>query len=195
MLPSGLRAKTSEPPMTGEVKIRQKIFLGDCLLELQCPSNILSILRNQMESIDTFFPLVRKKKRKKEVELESQEVPKKGECIWKSYKYSCKKSMIFDILANRCGEGDRDHAVITTVFLIDDRDISLEPCVLLLRYDHVHLDGHWSLCRGEALTGRRFERPRPPCQGIVHGPVQQRVVIPDVHHLETAMHSRPWFDV
>jgi hypothetical protein len=65
MLPSGLRAKTSEPPMTGEVKIRQKIFLGDCLREFQCPSNILSILRNQMESIDTFFPLVRKTKKKK----------------------------------------------------------------------------------------------------------------------------------
>src|SRR5512137_2036121 len=103
--------------------------------------------------------------------------------------------MIFDILAKRCGEGDRDHAVITTVFLINDLDISFELCVLLLRYDHVHLNGHWPLCGGEALTGRWGERPRPPCQGIVHGPVQQRVVMSDVHHLETALHSRPWFDV
>ena len=65
MLPSGLRAKTSEPPMTGEVKIRQKIFLGDCLLEVQRPSNILSFLRNQRESIDTVFPWVQKAKKKK----------------------------------------------------------------------------------------------------------------------------------
>lgn len=79
---------------------------------------------------------------------------------------------MFDILAKRCGEGDWNHAVITTVFLIDDRDISLEHSVLLLRYDHVHLDGHWPLCRGELLTGRWGERPRPPCQSIVHGPVK-----------------------
>ena len=51
-----MRAKTSEPPRVGEVKVWQKILLGDCLLEVQCPSNILSILRNQRESIDTFFP-------------------------------------------------------------------------------------------------------------------------------------------
>jgi len=37
MLPSGLRAKTSEPPRTSVVNIWQKIFLGDCLLEVQCP--------------------------------------------------------------------------------------------------------------------------------------------------------------
>lgn len=80
--------------------------------------------------------------------------------------------MMFDVLAKWCGEGDRDHAVITTVFLIDNSDVSLERRVVLLGYDHVHLDGYWSLCGGEALTGRRGERPRSPCQGVVYGPVQ-----------------------
>ena len=99
------------------------------------------------------------------MELESHEIPKYGECLWKSHKQSRKEPMMFDILAQRCGEGDRDHAVITTVLLIDDRDISLEPCVLLLRYDHVHLDGHWSLCRGEVLTGSTEKTSTSPMSG------------------------------
>jgi len=47
------------------VKIWQKIFLGGFLLEVKCPSNILSILRNQRESTDTFFLSVRKAKKEK----------------------------------------------------------------------------------------------------------------------------------
>jgi len=43
-------------PRMGDVTIMQKIFLGDCLLEVQWPSNILSILKNQGESIDTVLP-------------------------------------------------------------------------------------------------------------------------------------------
>jgi hypothetical protein len=49
----------------------------------------------------------------------------------------------------------------------------LELRVLLLGYDHIHMDGHWSLCWGEVLTRHLGERPRPPCQGVFHGPVQQ----------------------
>ncbi len=84
--------------------------------------------------------------------LESHEIPKEGECLWKSLKQSCKEPILFDVLVKRCGESDRDPAVITTVILIDDRDISLELCILLLRHDHIHMDGHWSLGWGEALT-------------------------------------------
>ena len=51
---------------------------------------------------------------------------------------------MFDILTQRGGKGDRDYAGITTVIPVDDRDISLEPCILFVRYDHIHLDGHWS---------------------------------------------------
>ncbi len=79
--------------------------------------------------------------------------------------------MLFNVLVKRCGKGDRNYAIITTVFLIDDGDVSLELCVFFVGYNHVHMDGHWSLCWGEVLTGRRFECPRPPCRGVVHGPV------------------------
>ena len=61
--------------------------------------------------------------------------------------------MLFNVLVKRCGEGDRDLAVITTVLLIDDRDVPTEDRIALLGYDHVHLDGHRSLRRGETLTG------------------------------------------
>ena len=60
---------------------------------------------------------------------------------------------MFDILAKRRGEGDRNHAEITTVLVIDDRDISIEDRVILLGYNHVHVNGHWLLCWGEAFTG------------------------------------------
>lgn len=60
--------------------------------------------------------------------------------------------MLFNVLVKRCGEGDRNYAIITTVLLIDDGDVSLELCVLLVGYNHVHMDGEWSLCRGEVLT-------------------------------------------
>jgi len=61
--------------------------------------------------------------------------------------------MLFNVLVIRCGEGDRNYAIITTVLLIDDGDVSLELCVLLVGYNHVHMDGEWSLCWGEVLTG------------------------------------------
>jgi hypothetical protein len=64
MLLSGIRAKISEPYRLGDVKIWQKI-LQNYLLDVQCPSIILSILRNQRESIDTFFPWMRKAKKEK----------------------------------------------------------------------------------------------------------------------------------
>ena len=80
---------------------------------------------------------------------------------------------MFDMLAKRCGEGDRDHAVITTVLFIDDRDISLERRVFLLGDYKVHVHGDWSQLRGEVFTGRGRKRPGPPGQGVVYGPVQQ----------------------
>jgi hypothetical protein len=39
MLPLGIRAKTSEPPRVGEVKLWHKILPRDSLLEVQCPAD------------------------------------------------------------------------------------------------------------------------------------------------------------
>lgn len=111
-------------------------------------------LKKRRKNIDIVFLRCKKQKiKKKEVELESHEIPKEGECLWKPLKQSCKEPKMFDVLTKRCAKGDRNHAIIITVILIDDRDISLELCVLLLRNDHIHMDGHRLLCRGEALTG------------------------------------------
>ena len=63
--PVGITYQYFSAPRREDLEIWQKILPGDCLLEVQCPSNILSILRNQMECIDTFCPLVRKTKKKK----------------------------------------------------------------------------------------------------------------------------------
>ena len=60
---------------------------------------------------------------------------------------------MFDILATRCGEGDMDHTIVTTVFLIDNSDITLEHRVFLIRDDEVHVYDDRSCLRGEALTG------------------------------------------
>ena len=71
----------------------------------------------------------------------------------------------------------------------------MELRVLLLGYDPGHLNRRRSLCRGETFTGRRGNRPRSPGQGVVQGPVQQRIVIPDVLYLEATMHDSSWFDI
>lgn len=153
VIPSGLDAKASEPLRVGDAKIYQKIISGGLLARDSMLLHYFIKPKKRRKNIDIVFLRCKKQKRKKEVDLDSHEIPKYGECMWKSHKQSCKEPIMFDVLVKRCGERDRDHAVITTVILIDDRDISLELCILLLRYDHIHMDSHWLLCRGEALTG------------------------------------------
>jgi hypothetical protein len=63
--PVGNTCQYFSAPRREDLKIWPKILLGNCLLEVQCPSIFLSILRNQRKSIDTFFPWVQKVKKKK----------------------------------------------------------------------------------------------------------------------------------
>ena len=98
-------------------------------------------------------------------------------------------------MAKRCGEADGDVAIITTVVLVDDRDVSIEHSVFFYWYNQVHLYSDRPLCRSEVLTRCWFERPCSPCQGVVDRPVQQGVGFPDIFDLETSMDRCPWFDV